>query len=82
MKLIDRLIEFIITKIELRISKKENKISNKNDISQRLTLYRDLLDRIDSYRSETEGIVTIRHYRYFSVHIDDLKPTNAEVLFK
>ena len=82
MNIIDKLIERIITKIEIRISKKENKVSKKDGISERLKLYRDLLDRIDSYRSEIEGAVTIRHYRYFSVHIDDFKPTNAEELFK
>jgi hypothetical protein len=71
MKITDKLIERIITKIELKISKKENKISNKNDISKRLKLYRDLLDRIDSYRRE-EGIFTLRHYRYFTLEVDDI----------
>ena len=72
MKLIDRLIERIITKIEIRISKKENKVSKKDGISERLKLYRDLLDRIDEYRSEQEkGTVILRHYRYFTFKVDE-----------
>ena len=72
MKLIDKLIERLITKIEIRISKKENKISKKDGISERLKLYRDLLDRLDKYRNEQgEGTVTLRHYRYFTFKVDE-----------
>lgn len=81
MNIIDKLIERIITKIEIRISKKENKISKKDGISERLKLYRDLLDRIDKYRSEQEeGTVILRHYRYFTFKVDEpmIKVCNKE----
>lgn len=81
MNIIDKLIDRIITKIEIRISKKENKVSKKDGISERLKLYRDLLDRIDKYRSEQEEeTLIIRHYRYFTFKVDEpfIKVCNKE----
>lgn len=70
MKLIDKLMERILTKIEFKISKKEKKIATKNNVSERLKLYRDLLNRIDEYRSELDNSVITRHYRYFRFTVD------------
>lgn len=81
MNIIDKLIDRIITKIEIRISKKENKVSKKDGISERLKLYRDLLDRLDKYRNEQEeGTVILRHYRYFTIEVDEpmIKVCNEE----
>ena len=74
MKLIDKFICFFITKIEFKISKKENKVKDKNNISPRLQMYRDLLDRLDDYKIKlNKDLIIIRHYRYFTFKVDDIK---------
>lgn len=72
MKITDKIIERVLTRIEFKISKKEKKIACKNNASERLKLYRDLLNRIDEYRSELDNSVTVRHYRYFTPTISEL----------
>lgn len=67
-----KIITYIIEKKELRLSKKENKIGDKTNPSDKLKLYRDLLDRLDKYKMGANGLI-LRHYRYFTVEIDEPK---------
>ena len=61
-----KIITYIIAKLEWRLSKKEKKKWNKDNPSDKLQLYRDLLNFIDRYNEKTTGITTFRHYRYFN----------------
>ena len=61
-----KIITYVITKLEWRLSQKEKKIQNKYNPSDKLQLYRDLLNFIDRYNEKTTGITTFRHYRFFT----------------
>lgn len=61
-----KIITYIIAKLEWRLSKREKKKWNKDNPSDKLQLYRDLLNFIDRYNEKTTGITTFRHYRYFN----------------
>ena len=66
-----KIITFLIKKTEWKLSKKEKKRWNKNNPSEKLQLYRDLLNFIDRYNEKTTGTTTFRHYRYFNFSIFD-----------
>lgn len=65
-----RLLRWYIGVKEVRLSKKENKIESRENISLKLKLYRDILDILDTYYKRTQKISTYRHYRYFKPIFD------------
>lgn len=67
-----KIITCVIKKKEWQLSKKEHKLGEKENPSKELKLYRDLLDRLDQYKMGTDGLI-LRHYRYFTVKIDEPK---------
>lgn len=66
-----KIITYVITKLEWRLSKREKKKWNKDNPSDELQLYRDLLNFIDRYNEKTTGITTFRHYRYFKFKVEE-----------
>ena len=72
-----KVLQWIITKLEFRLSKKENKVGKKDKISKELSTYRDLLDIIDNYFYK-DSILQLRHYRYFDIDIDLIEKESDE----
>lgn len=77
-----KIITFLITKAEWNLSRKEKKRCNKNNPSEKLQLYRDLLNFIDRYNEKTTGITTLRHYRYFNFSIFDEVVEREDLIVK
>ena len=65
-----KIITWVITKIEHKLSKKYKCVSKFETIHADLLLYRQLLNEIDKYNYQTKGITTIRHYRYKTFKVD------------
>ncbi len=65
-----KIITFIITKLEQRLSKKENCLYKKETSNEKIILYRNLLNEIDKYNYKNKHISTIRHYRYKTFKVD------------
>lgn len=59
-----KILNFIITKLEVRLSKKEKCMYENTTSNKKLKLYRTLLNEIDHYYLETKNIITLRHYKY------------------
>lgn len=68
-----KIINFIITKYEKRLSKKNNCIGLKDIKNEEIKLYRDILNTIDVYMAKKEKILILRHYRYIEFEVDDIK---------
>ena len=68
-----KIINWLITKSEKRLSKKEKCLFKKETTNKKLKLYRKLLNEIDNYNYENKNITTLRHYRYITFDIDDLE---------
>lgn len=68
-----KIINWLITKSEKRLSKKEKCLFKKETKNEKLKLYRTLLNEIDSYNSKTKNVIVLRHYRYTTFSIDDLE---------
>ena len=66
-----KIITFIITKLEKRLSKKEKCLFKSKTDNKKIKLYRKLLNEIDTYNYEVKNISTFRHYRYVKFIIDD-----------
>lgn len=66
-----KIITWILTKKEKRLSKKQKTLWSKATINKELQLYRCLLDEIDKYNYEVKNITTLRHYRYKTFKIVD-----------
>ena len=68
----DKIIFWVLGKIEFRLSKKENKILKRDNVSDRLRMYRDILDIIDTYRMKINPELSIfRHYRNMLFKIEE-----------
>ena len=67
-----KIIDFIITKAEIHLSKKEKCLNNKNTTNEKIKLYRNILDEIDKYKKTQKKLLTFRHYRYFTFEVDDI----------
>ena len=65
-----KIITWIITKIEKKLSKKYNCLGKDLTIHSDLLLYRQLLNEIDKYNYQVKGITTFRHYRYKTFKVD------------
>ena len=59
-----KIITWLLTKKEYKLSKKQKVLFNKNTSNKEIKLYRALLDKIDDYNSKTKDIIILRHYRY------------------
>lgn len=68
-----KIIDFIITKAEMHLSKKEKCLNNKNTTNEKIKLYRNILDEIDKYKKTQKNLLTLRHYRYFTFEVDDIE---------
>ena len=68
-----KIVTFIITKLETRLSRKEKCLNKKTTSNDKLNLYRTLLNEIDNYNYKTKNILTLRHYRYMTFDVDDLE---------
>lgn len=68
-----KIVTFIITKLETKLSKKEKCLNKKTTLNDKLNLYRTLLNEIDSYNYKTKNILTLRHYRYMTFDVDNLE---------
>lgn len=68
-----KIINWLITKSEKRLSKKGKYLFKKETKNEKLKLYRTLLNEIDKYNYETKNITTLRHYRYITFGVDDLE---------
>lgn len=68
-----KIITFIITELEARLSKKEKCFRKNETNNEKLKLYRKLLNEIDKYNFKMKNISTFRHYRYKEFKIEDLK---------
>ena len=68
-----KIINWLITKNEKRLSKKEKCLFKKEVKNEKLKLYRTLLNEIDSYNFKTKNIIVLRHYRYKTFSVDDLE---------
>ena len=64
------IITFIITKLEQRLSKKEECLYKNKITNEKLKLYRKLLNEIDKYNYRIKKISTFRHYRYKTFKVD------------
>lgn len=74
MSKLDKIIFYILEKLEFRLSKKEHKVSKRDNISDRLAMYRSIIDCIDDYRIKINPeTMILRHYRYINFEIDELK---------
>jgi hypothetical protein len=73
-----KIITFLITKAEWRLSKQDKKRFERRNPSEKLMLYRDLLNFIDRYNEKTTGITTFRHYRYFNFSTFDVLAKNIK----
>ena len=68
-----KIINWLITKSEKRLSKKEKCLFKKETSNKKLKLYRNLLNEIDEYTCEVKNIKILRHYRYKTLNVDDLE---------
>lgn len=68
-----KIINWLITKSEKRLSKKEKCLFKKETTNEKLKLYRKLLNEIDNYNYENKNITTLRHYRYITFGVDILE---------
>lgn len=68
-----KILDFIITKAEMHLSKKEKCLNNKNTTNEKIKLYRNILDEIDKYKKTQKNLLIFRHYRYFTFEIDDIE---------
>ena len=68
-----KIVTFIITKLEIRLSKKEKCLNKKTTTNDKLNLYRTLLNEIDNYNYKAKNTLTLRHYRYMTFDVDDLE---------
>ncbi len=66
-----KIIEWLITKSETKLSKKEKVLCKKETNNEKLNLYRNLLDEIDGYKHKNKNITTLRHYRYIDFKVDE-----------
>lgn len=63
-----------LKKVSKILSKMEWKQSNKEQQDKELiTLCRKLLNELDYYVSEKTEVRILRHYRYFTFNVDDIK---------
>lgn len=67
-----KILEWIIEKLEIKLSKKYECYFKKETTNEKIKLYRTILDSIDDYNYKINSIVTIRHYRYFNLTVDDI----------
>lgn len=67
-----KIIEWILSKKEFNLSKKENCLWKATTKNEELKLYRKLLNLIDGYNYKTKEIITLRHYRYKTIKIDNI----------
>ena len=65
-----KIITWLLTKKEKRLSKKEKVLWNKTTTNKEIKLYRKLLNEIDNYNYKVKNITTLRHYRYKTFKID------------
>lgn len=68
-----KIINWLITKSEKRLSKKEKCLFKKETTNEKLKLYRKLLDEIDNYDYKNKNTTTLRHYRYKTFKVDNLE---------
>lgn len=68
-----QIINWLITKSEKRLSKKEKCLFKKETKNEKLKLYRTLLNEIDSYNSKIKNVMVLRHYRYMTFNVDNLE---------
>lgn len=73
-----KIIEWILSKKEFNLSKKENCLWKTTTKNEELKLYRELLNLIDKYKYKTKEITTIRHYRYKTIKIDNIEDLEME----
>ena len=73
-----KILDYIISKLEWKLSKKEDCTYYNQTSNKKLKLYRKLLNDIDEYRGRTEEIMILRHFRYSTFVIDGVEECNYE----
>ena len=72
-----KIINFIITKLEFRLSKKLGNQFIPQTLDYKLRLYRNILNEIDNYNYKVKNISTFRHYRCKTFSIDKVGDNNG-----
>ena len=68
-----KIITWLLTKMESKLSKKEKCYQKNETNNKKLQLYRTLLNEIDKYNSQGKDIAIFRHYRFKTISIERSK---------
>ena len=71
--MIIKIINFIITKLEGKLSNKLGNYGIPQTLDNKLRLYRNILNEIDKYNYNVNNISTFRHYRWKNFKVDKLE---------
>lgn len=65
-----KIFDKVLSKKEIKLSKKYGEIENKNTKHNDLRILRCILNHIDEFKYQQNGDMTIRHYRYSTFTLD------------